>query len=475
MNTLKKKFSRHFAMPHTYVIIISIVILATMLTWIVPAGKFTRIEDEKTGRVLIVAEEFEFVERQGVSLLSIPQRLVEGLLSVNEIIILVLVAGGAFNIIIKTGFFQAFTTRLAKLFYNKEFLIIPAFTSIFAFACMSQGVNTFIGFAPLGIIVARSLGYDAIVGVGMVCLGGAIGFSTGAFNPYTTGVAQAIAGLPLFSGLGYRLISWVVFLIVTNIYLIWYAKKVKKNPECSVVREMEIEAKKISDKDRDSQNDKEYKLTKRHYLVGLVILGGFIYIVYGGWKLGYGLSQTTAIFIWMGFLGGMAGGLGVNNTAKEFVNGAKNLVFGALVVGFARSISGVLADGLILDTTVYYLAQGLSMMPSYAQAGTMFIMQLVINGLVTSGSGQASVTMPIMLPVGDIIGMTRQTVVLTFNFGDGLSNYVLPTSSALMGFLGMANIGYDKWMKFMWKLFLIWIVTGTILVIVANAINYGPF
>lgn len=475
MNSFKSRLKLSLKMPHTYVIIISIVILATLLTWIVPAGKFTRVMDERTGRTLIVAEEFEFVERAGVSILSIPERLVEGLLSVNKIIILVLVAGGAFNIIIKTGFFQAFTTKLAKLFYNKEFLIIPAFTTIFAFACMSQGVNTFIGFAPLGIIVARSLGYDAIVGVAMVCLGGAIGFSTGAFNPYTTGVAQAIAGLPLFSGLGFRLISWVVFLIVTNIYLIWYAKKVKKNPEYSVVREMEIEAQNLTDKVSDEDQNKEYKLNKRHYLVGLVILGGFIYIVYGGWKLSYGLEQTTAIFIWMGFLSGMFGGLGINNTAKEFVNGAKNLVFGALVVGFARSISGVLSDGLILDTTVYYLAQALSMIPSYAQAGTMFIMQLLINGLVVSGSGQASVTMPIMLPVGDIIGMTRQTVVLAFNFGDGLSNYVLPTSSALMGFLGMANIGYDKWMKFMWKLFLIWTVTGTILVIIANSINYGPF
>jgi len=473
MNNVKSKMK--FKMPHTYVIIISIVIIAAMLTWLVPAGEFTRVIDENTGRTLIVADEFEFVERSGVNLLSIPERLIGGLLSVNEIIVLVLVAGGAFNIIIKTGFFQAFTAKLAKLFYNKEFLIIPAFTTIFALACMSQGVNTFIGFAPLGIIVARSLGYDAIVGCAMVCLGGAIGFSTGAFNPYTTGVAQAIAGLPLFSGLGYRLISWVVFLIVTNIYLMWYAKKVKKNPEYSVVRDMEIEAKKLSDSESESLDGQEYTLTKRHVLVGLILVGSFIAIVYGGAKLEYGLKQTSAIFMWMGFFAGLAGGLGLNNTAKEFVNGAKNLVFGALVIGFARSISGVLSDGLILDTTVYYLAQGLSMIPTHAQAGAMFIMQLVINGLVVSGSGQAAVTMPIMIPVGDIIGMTRQTVVLAFNFGDGFSNYVLPTSSALMGFLGMANIGYDKWMKFMWKLFLIWVVTGTILVIIANAINYGPF
>lgn len=463
-------------MPHAYVIIISIVIFVTILTWIVPAGQFTRVVDENTGAEVVVAEEFQFVKRSGVSLLSIPKRLVEGLLQTNQLIIFILVAGGAFNIIIKTGFFQAFTAKLAKLFFNKEFLIIPAITTIFAFACTTQAISQFIGFALLGVTISRSLGYDAIIGVAMILLGGGIGFSTGTLNPSTTGIAQAMAGLPLFSGLGYRVISWVVFLIVTNAYLIQYARKIKKNPELSIVRELELEAKKLSDAEAKNFNTKEdNKLTIRQCLVGLVMLAGFVIIVYGGAKLKYGLLETMTVFVWMGILSGLVGGLGINNTTKEFINGAKDLVFGSLIVGLARAISGVLADGLILDTTVYYLAQVLSIVPAYARAGAMFVIQLCINGLIISGSGQAAATMPIMIPVGDIVGMTRQTVVLAFNFGDGFSNYILPTSSAVMGFIGIANIGYDKWIKFMWKLFLIWVVTGIVLVTIAQAINYGPF
>jgi len=475
MKSLKDKFKIKFTMPHAYVIIISIVIITAILTWIVPAGEFTRTIDENTGQEVVIVEEFRFIPQAGVSLLSIPRRLVGGLLDTSDMMILILIAGGTFSIIIKTGFFQAFTTKLSKLFLNKEFLIIPALTTIFAFACMTQAINRFIAFAPLGVIIARSLGYDALIGVAMVLLGGAIGFSTGTFNPMTTGIAQSMAGLPLFSGLWYRLISWVVFLIVTNIYLIRYAKKIKKNPELSIVREMELEANKKAATDDKSLSSEYDHMTVRQGLVGLIMLGGFLVIVYGGAKLEYDLIDNMTIFIWMAFLSGIVGGLGINNTAKEFINGAKGLVFGSLIVGLARAISGVLADGLILDTTVYYLAQALSLVPTYARAGAMFVMQLCINGLIISGSGQAAATMPIMIPVGDIVGMTRQTVVLAFNFGDGLSNYVLPTSSAVMGFIGIVNIGYDKWIKFMWKLFLIWVVTGIVLVTIAHVINYGPF
>lgn len=304
----------------------------------------------------------------------------------------------------------------------------------------------------------------------MVALGGAIGFSTGTFNPFTTGVAQSLAGLPIFSGLGYRFVCLVVFLIVTNIYIIWYAKKVKANPESSVVYEMEQENKKIEVSEK--QHD---KIEGKHYLVLLIVIACFVLLVYGSQNWKWKLQENAAMFIWMGVLSGFAYGFGPSKIAEEFTKGARKLVYGALMIGMANGISLILADGKILDTTVQYLGGLLVALPSYLQAAGMFLMQLLINGLITSGSGQAAATMPIMLPVADIIGITKQTTVLAFNFGDGLSNYILPTSSALMGFIAMVGISYSNWMKFMWKLFLIWIVVGAILVIVANSINYGPF
>ncbi len=463
---MKKKF----VFPNTYVIIILMMIVAVLLTWIIPSGEFERVKDEVSKQSIIIPGTFKYIENNPISFLQIPVYIMKGLAKASDIVFLVIIVGGAFNIIIETGMFQSFAGRLTKVFSNKEVLIIPAFSTIFALACTTMGVNTFIGFAPIAVIIARSIGYDAIVGVSMVALGGAIGFSTGTFNPFTTGVAQSIAGLPIFSGVGYRFICLVVFLIVTNIYIIWYAKKIKANPEASVVYEMEQENKEleVSEKQHD-------KIEGKHYLVLLVVIACFVLLVYGSQNWKWKLQENAAMFLWMGVLSGFAYGFGPSRIAEEFTKGAKKLVYGALMIGMANGISLILADGKILDTTVQYLGGLLVVLPSHAQAAGMFLMQLLINGLITSGSGQAAATMPIMLPVADIIGMTKQTAVLAFNFGDGLSNYILPTSSALMGFIAMVGISYSNWMKFMWRLFLIWTVVGAVLVIVANSINYGPF
>ena len=463
---MKKKF----VFPNTYVIIILMMIVAVLLTWIIPSGEFERVKDEVSKQSIIIPGTFKYIENNPISFLQIPVYIMKGLVKASDIVFLVIIVGGAFNIIIETGMFQSFAGRLTKVFSNKEVLIIPAFSTIFALACTTMGVNTFIGFAPIAVIIARSIGYDAIVGVSMVALGGAIGFSTGTFNPFTTGVAQSIAGLPIFSGVGYRFICLVAFLIVTNIYIIWYAKKVKANPEASVVYEMEQENKKVEVSEK--QHD---KIEGRHYLVLLIVISCFVLLVYGSQNWKWKLQENAAMFLWMGVLSGFAYGFGPSKIAEEFTKGAKKLVYGALMIGMANGISLILADGKILDTTVQYLGGLLVVLPSHAQAAGMFLMQLLINGLITSGSGQAAATMPIMLPVADIIGMTKQTAVLAFNFGDGLSNYILPTSSALMGFIAMVGISYSNWMKFMWKLFLIWTVVGAVLVIVANSINYGPF
>ena len=463
---MKKKF----VFPNTYVIIILMMIVAVLLTWIIPSGEFERVKDEVSKQSIIIPGTFKYIENNPISFLQIPVYIMKGLAKASDIVFLVIIVGGAFNIIIETGMFQSFAGRLTKVFSNKEVLIIPAFSTIFALACTTMGVNTFIGFAPIAVIIARSIGYDAIVGVSMVALGGAIGFSTGTFNPFTTGVAQSIAGLPIFSGVGYRFICLVVFLIVTNIYIIWYAKKVKANPEASVVYEMEQENKKVEVSEK--QHD---KIEGRHYLVLLIVIACFVLLVYGSQNWKWKLQENAAMFLWMGVLSGFAYGFGPSRIAEEFTKGAKKLVYGALMIGMANGISLILADGKILDTTVQYLGGLLVVLPSHAQAAGMFLMQLLINGLITSGSGQAAATMPIMLPVADSIGMTKQTAVLAFNFGDGLSNYILPTSSALMGFIAMVGISYSNWMKFMWRLFLIWTVVGAVLVIVANSINYGPF
>jgi len=450
----KNKFGKSkFSFPHTYVIIFSIVILATLLTYVIPAGQYERVKNESVGKTIVVADKFEYVESTPVSFLDIPEKIVTSFNNSSSIIFIILIVGGAFQVIISTGVFHVFTTILTKKFSGNENIIIPAFTTIFALACTSMGVNTFIGFAPIAIILARSMGFDALVGLSMVMLGGAIGFGTGTLNPFSTGVAQTIAELPLFSGIGFRFLSLAIFLVVTNIYLIRYARKIRACPEKSIVYELEQSEK----NDQNSVEDFP-KVELKHYLVLLVVVASFAMIMYGGAKLNWKTNDNSAMFIWMAIIGGLAGGMGPSKIAKEFVEGAKKLVFGAMI-----------------DTVVKVLSAGLLTLPGALRAVGMFISQIIVNCFIVSGSGQAAVTMPIMIPVADLVGVTRQTAVLAFNFGDGFSNYVLPTSSALMGMLAISNIPYDKWMKFMWKLFGIWVITGSIMLLIAYFINYGPF
>lgn len=473
MSEISKKRSKtfsKFSFPHTYVIIMSLVILATVLTYVIPAGQFDRIKDESVGKTIVVADKFQYIDKTPVSFIDIPAKIVQSFNKSSSIIFIILIVGGAFQVIISTGVFQVFTSRLVKKFSGKESIIIPAFTTIFALACTVMGVNTFIGFAPIAIILARSMGFDALVGLSMVMLGGAIGFSTGALNPFTTGVSQTIAELPMFSGIGYRFFSLVVFLIITNIYIIRYAKKIRNNPESSIVYELEKE-----ENSESNNEDINSIIELKHYLVLIVVVACFALIMYGGAKLDWGTNDNSAMFLWMAILGGLAGGMGPSKISKEFVAGARKLVFGAMIIGIARSISIILSDGNILDTVVRFLSSALMILPGFLRPIGMFISQLIINCFIVSGSGQAAVTMPIMIPVADIVGVTRQTAILAFNFGDGFSNYVLPTSSALMGMLAISNISYDRWIKYMSKLFGIWVITGSVILLGAFIIGYGPF
>ncbi len=213
----------------------------------------------------------------------------------------------------------------------------------------------------------------------------------------------------------------------------------------------------------------------RHKIILLTIVAGFAVIITGVFKYGWYIVEIGSTFLAMGIISGLIGGLGPSKIASEFVVGAKSIAFGALVVGVARGILIVMTDGLIIDTIVYGLANAIKALPKSLSVIGMYIVQVVINFFIPSGSGQASATMPIMVPLSDLLGITRQTAVMAFQFGDGFTNSIIPTSAALMGYLSMGNVPYEKWFKFIWPLMLIWIGTGMVFLIIANAISYGPF
>lgn len=296
--------------------------------------------------------------------------------------------------------------------------------------------------------------------------------SIGPVAPATTAIAQGFAELPVFSGIGYRIFLCAVFCLVNGFFIMRYAAKVKARPESSIVWDLEEEARKKGFVEIPEQVK---SLSTRQALVLAIFLASTALQVYGGIALGWGNKETAVQFVWLAVIGGLAGGLKPSEIARTFGKGASKMMVAAIMIGIATSISTILKDGKIIDTIVRAIAGCLMACPAFLQGPLMFLANMAINFFIPSGSGQAAAVMPLMTPVADLIGMTRQTSVLAFNLGDGLCNYILPHSSALMANLMAAGIGYDKWMKFMGRIFLVWILLSCLAMAAAQWMNYGPF
>lgn len=465
---MKEKVKKQFKVPHTFVIIIGIVIVASLLTWILPAGEFARVENSQ-GIKVVVPDQFSFIEKTPVNPLTIPNYIMKGFSSSADLIFMVIMSGGAFNVLVATGALQVLIAKVVKKFGNKEAIFIPLLMLLFAAIATTQSVTVFIGFTPVIIMMAMAMGFDSITGAALPLLGGAIGFSTGTLNTSTTIVAQKIAELPLYSGIEYRFFCFFVFWVVTSIALIRYARKVKADPKSSPMYDLDQQ------REVSVQNgEDDTTLTPRKILCLLTLLGSLVVLVWGCVTRGWDLPEISVVFIWLGIISGACAGFGPSEIAKHFAVGCQKLTVSALILGLARATSGVLSAANILDTLVYGCTIVLNAFPPFLRGMCMYWVNFIINILVTSGSGQAAVVMPIFTPVADMVGITRQTAILAFNFGDGFCNYILPMSTALMGNLSVADVPYDRWMRFMWKICLIWIVTGSILVFIAQMIHLGP-
>lgn len=458
-----------FTMPHTFVILVVIILIATALTWVIPSGEYARIEDPISGRKIVDATSFTYVDNVRVSPIQLPMLIINAFSANADLITLILLSGAAIHMLTATGALQALVASIVRRFSGKVSVFIPLLMLVFALICTTQGVNTFIAFAPITVMLALSLGLDSIVGVGIILLGGAIGFSTGTLNVSTTLVAQKIAELPNYSGIGYRWVCFAVFYVITCTLLVRYAKKIQKNPELSPMYDL--------DKNSQFKNanlDEFGTLDTRKILCIIALVIALVAIVYGCINLDWDFAEQSGIFLVLSIAVGILGGFDANKICAEFMNGAKKMLSAAFIIMFARAIGSVLSAGVITDTIVHSMAVVLTGLPAALLGVGMLLANTLINVVLTSGSGQAAAVMPIMIPLSDLLGVTRQTCILSFNFGDGFCNYILPTSTALMGILGAADVPYDRWMRFMWKIFLVWLAVGAVLVVIAQMINYGP-
>ena len=463
----KKKFQ----IPHVFVILVMIVIFATAMTYIIPAGEFARVKNEATGKMIVDATSFTWVEQCPVSFFKIPNYIVKALAG-SSLIWMTIFSAASIEVILATGAFDAAINIMIHKYKSSEKLLLIGTIIVFGIYGMRQNPVSMIGFIPVLVLFCRMCGYDALVAVAIVVLAAGGSQSIGPVAPATTAIAQGFADLPIFSGIGYRLVLCAVFLALNAYFIVTYAMKVKKDPKNSLVYDLEENARKQG---LDTSVDKKATITVRQILVLIVFFASVLVQVYGGIKLGWGNTETAVAFVWLAVAGGIVGGMMPSEIARHFSKGGAKMMTAAIMIGIATAISKVLSDGKIIDTIVRAIANVLMACPAFIQGPMMFIANVLINVFIPSGSGQAAAVMPLMVPVADLIGMTRQTVVLAFNFGDGLGNYIIPMSSALMANLMAAGVSYGTWMKFMKKVFASWVVLACIAMIVAQMIHYGPF
>ena len=401
--------------PHVFVILAVLLLLASALTWLVPAGSYQREFHEAAGQTVVVPDSFAHTAPSPVVPWRLPLLLFEALAagSAPQLIFFVLLLGGAFEIILESGAVAALCAWVIRRFRRRRVWLVPAFVAVFSVFGFTMGLTTAsIVFLPLGIAAAKSLGYDEKTGVAMVMLGTNAGFAAGIYNPFSVGVAQTIAELPPYSG------AWLRWLVLA------------------------------------------------------LLFGALATVVWGVGARGWKVPEIAAVFLVLGIACGAAAGFSANRICALETAGCRKMVSGALTIGLAAALRLVLTQGGILDSVVHGLIQVVERLPSWGQLLGMFYANALLDLLITSGSGHAAVAMPLMVPLSDVLGLSRQSAVLAFQLGDGLVNLVSPISNTLVSCLALSGISYQKWLRYFLPLVGIYLVIGTGFMLLAGAAGY---
>lgn len=464
----KKKFQMKALNP--MVLLAIIIVLCAIATYLIPAGQYDRVLDPATEREVVDPSTFHYVDQNPVGIFALFMSVTLGLQRASYVIFFLFIIGGMFQIMEATGAIHNGMTLVVKKMAGKELLMIPVCMMVFGCGSAFAGnFEEFLAFVPLVLAVCLAMGFDSLTAIGIIFCSAASGYAGAMTNAFTVGVAQGIAGLPMFSGIGFRAVVFLALMAVSITYVTLYARKVKKNPEASLVYEF--------DKNQKSTIDltKEVILTGRQKLVLLTLLGVMIAMVIGIIKFGFYIDELAALFLIGGIIAGIVGGLSAGQIADEFLKGCGNLLFAGLMIGLCNAAIIIMEDANIMDTVIHALAGLLNGLPPTLSACGMFVVQDIFNVLVPSGSGQAAITMPLMAPLADLIGVSRQTSVLAFQLGDAFTNVMAPTGGELLAACAMAKIPWGKWAKWLVPLFVLWWVVAFISLIVAVHIGYGPF
>lgn len=420
-----KKKRKKLKVPHIFVILFLMIALASLVSYIIPAGQFERVANE-SGAEIIQPGTFEYIEASPVTFFEFMFAIPDGFIQTAEIIFGIIMIGGMFAVIERTGVISLAVNKLASKFSDKGLWIIPTLMIPFAlFTTFTGQVEMSLIYLPAILPLVLKLGFDRITATAIVLVATISGFTLALAVPANLGVAQEIAELPLYSGMWYRIVLLAIVLTVGMAYVWRYARKVQKNPELSIVFDE-------NDDDLEIKELSAGKATKRQMWTAVTLLVGFGVLLFGLLNYGWYFRELTGLYALIGIAAGLVAGLSSSEIADAFNEGFKKILLGAIVVGIARGIAVVLDAGDIMDTIIYALGEFVGIMPDSLTAVFMLIVQAALNFLIPSGSGQAMVTMPIMSGLSDISGVTRQTAVLAFLMGDGFTNIFYPTSGYFM-------------------------------------------
>ena len=458
---------KKFGLPHIYGLLFCIIVFCTIMTWVLPAGEFERVVND-AGRTVAVAGTYHAVESSPVGPFAMFQAIYNGFCDAGGVVFFVFISYASINIIISSGAFNGLIAALLKVFKGKaRVAIIPIFLFLVGLASSTIGLfEEWFPFIPVFAGIAMAMGFDSVVGLAIVALGAGMGYSGAMINPFTVGVAQGIAEVPPASGTLFRLFCHLVMVAVASVLVCRYALKVQADPTKSLV---------YGDTNANNMSEEEVQNAEfniRHMLVLLILAVGIVVVIYGCKVYGWYFGELSAVFMIMGILSGIIMGNGVNALSKLFEKGFTDVAMACMMIGLARGILMILTAGNIIDTVVYYLSLPLSLLPPALSAVAMLIMQTLLNFLIPSGSGQAATSMPIMVPMADLLGLNRDVAVLAFQFGDGLSNIVWPTAMAPI-VAGLAGVKVDKWWKFIVPIFAVLLVVQALLMMLAVAIGFG--
>jgi len=471
-----------FKVPHVFALLTGVVFCCSLLTWIVPSGEFEREKRLVAGseRSMVVAGTYETLPKHRsarglvfadsvegtaspVGLEGFLSAVPRGMIAAADIIFFIFIIGGVFGILQKTGTIPAVLHAVLNRLRHRWRLLTVVLMVLMGIGGSTLGMGEeFIPLVPIFLIVASEIRCDRIYGTALVYVAGAVGFAAATTNPFTVNIAQSIAGLPLNSAMGFRILFFICAMAVTIVYMLRYGAKVRANPEASYVADVGFE---IDDEVEPPA------LTRAHIVTVVACIAIFGFILWAVQARGWWLPEMAGGFILMGLVAVAVTRMPLAEATRSVVMGMEEMTVAALVVGFARAVTVVMGDALILDTLVHTASTILLHVPRLVAAEGMLLFEATLNFFIPSGSGQAAVTMPLMAPLADVLGLNRQIAVFAFTCGDGFSNMVIPTSGILMASLGLAGVPYERWLKFMVPLLLQLIVVAA--VFMAAAVVFG--